>query len=133
MRHLGLQASADLVCLNALCAKLGEACGCRLSVVLGRLSGLETLDLSRNGLRSLPTEEFGKLRQLRALNLAHNPLEEFPAGLAAAPALRELTVDRRTFEAFSAEWCRLPGVVISVEDSSCRASAGEVAGQGAPG
>ena len=116
MRHLELRASEDLVCLNALCAKLGEACGCRLSVVLGRLAALETLDLSRNGLRSLPTEEFGRLKRLRALNLAHNPLEEFPAGLAAAPALRELRVDRRTFKAFRAEWPRLAGVAISVDD-----------------
>ena len=116
MRHLELRASEDLVCLNALCAKLGEACGCRLSVVLVRLAALETLDLSRNGLRSLPTEEFGRLQRLRALNLAHNPLEEFPAGLAAAPALRELRVDRRTFEAFRAEWPRLAGVAISVDD-----------------
>ena len=116
VRHLELRASEDLVCLNALCAKLGEACGCRLSVVLGRLAALETLDLSRNGLRSLPTEEFGRLQRLRALNLAHNPLEEFPAGLAAAPALRELRVDRRTFEAFRAEWPRLAGVAISVDD-----------------
>ena len=43
-------------------------------------------------------------------------LEEFPAGLAAAPALRELRVDRRTFEAFRAEWPRLAGVAISVDD-----------------
>ena len=116
MRHLELRASEDLVCLNALCAKLGEACGCRLSAVLGRLAALETLDLSRNGLRALPTEEFGRLRRLRTLNLAHNPLEEFPAGLAAAPALRELRVDSRTFEAFRTEWPRLEGVAVSVEE-----------------
>lgn len=64
-----LRASEDLVCRNLMCAKVGEACVCRLAVTLGRLPGLRKLDIANNELRVLPASVF-ELTSLEHLDIS---------------------------------------------------------------
>lgn len=53
-----LRRSEDLVCQNLMCAKIGEACVCRLAVHLSRLGKLRELDVAQNDLGVLPEPVF---------------------------------------------------------------------------
>lgn len=53
-----LRKSEDLVCRNMMCAKLGDACVCRLAVHVSRLGGLRQLDIAENELGALPESVF---------------------------------------------------------------------------
>lgn len=64
-----LRKSEDLVCRNMMCAKLGEACVCRLAVHVSRLSGLRELDVSDNDLGVLPDGVF-ELPELERLDVS---------------------------------------------------------------
>lgn len=64
-----LRRSEDLVCQNLMCAKLGEACLCRLAVHLSRLSGLRELDVAENDLGILPEPVF-ELTELETLDIS---------------------------------------------------------------
>eukprot|EP00937_MAST-01D_sp_MAST-1D-sp2_P000618 g618.t1 len=109
-----MPASADLVCQNLMCEKLGGACVCRLARfmeafplmefvnladnaidvlpdTLWNYSGLRELDLSRNRIEQL-SPQVGQLRSLRALHLAGNSIRELPEELSALPALEHLDV-----------------------------------------
>lgn len=103
---LDLAGSEELVCLNVMCAKLGEPCLCRTSVVLGRLRNLRRLDLSCNRLTALP-EALAGLPRLAFLNVAGNPLEPFPALLREMGGLEEVVVDSALLRKYAAEWRRL--------------------------
>ncbi|EQC37274.1 hypothetical protein SDRG_05498 [Saprolegnia diclina VS20] len=80
VRQLVLRKSEDLLCMNLMCERVGEACVCKLSVVLERLPQLEHLDVSRNNLKSLPPAIFS-LRHLTSLNVSGNKLSSLPDGL----------------------------------------------------
>ncbi len=61
-----------------------------LSPLVGRLDGLEELDLSRTtSLKRLP-EEIGDVRSLKKLNLAHSAIELLPSSTGKLLALQEL-------------------------------------------
>ena len=64
-----LRRSEDLVCQNMMCAKLGEACLCRLAVHLSRLRGLRELDVAENDLEILPEPVFD-LPELEKLDVS---------------------------------------------------------------
>lgn len=84
-----LRRSEDLVCQNLMCAKLGEACLCRLAVHLSRLGGLKELDIAGNELGILP-----------------EPVFELPA-LEHLDASGGCDVGRRGGRALAAVWCLL--------------------------
>jgi len=113
---LRLEASPELRCTNLMCEKVDEACVCRLSRVLERLPGLQSLYLARNRLEELPASLWeatalrhldlsaNRLRQLpggvrklvslETLALQGNPLaRQLPPELGGLPALRRLTID----------------------------------------
>lgn len=99
VKELRLAASPDLVCMNIMCSKVrsvllcswtfqymlrsisaklpaclvgfqvGEPCLCRLAKCLSRLTDLEVLDLSRNGLKSVP-DDINRLAKLTDLDLS---------------------------------------------------------------
>jgi internalin A len=53
--------------------------------------GREELDLHSKGLRSLPSK-IGKLKQLRSLNIIHNPLKSLPIEIGQLTNLRSLSL-----------------------------------------
>lgn len=68
-KSLILRASEDLICKNMMCAKLGEACVCRLALTISRLPGLQELDLADNDLGVLPESVF-ELPGLESLDIS---------------------------------------------------------------
>jgi Leucine-rich repeat (LRR) protein len=65
-----------------------------------KLSGLTTLNLSRNELAALPTEVVG-YKSLTWLDVSHNRLTELPAKLAALERLRHINVKGNELEEIS--------------------------------
>jgi GTPase SAR1 family protein len=63
-----------------------------LPTFIDRLTALQLLDLSGNGLSVLP-EAIGQLTQLRELKLSHNELRALPAFLCQITALRSLDLN----------------------------------------
>lgn len=115
VRALLLARSPDLACRTLMCERVGEACACRLALVLARAPQLQRLDLSSNRLPALPDAAFALcrlthldasrnalrelpplvagLRALQVLDLSHNQLQALPEReLEALPDLRELRV-----------------------------------------
>lgn len=93
---LDLSQSADLVCVNVMCASLGGACACRLAQSLSRMEVLSELDVSGNKLTVLPDAVF-ELRGLRRLSAARNGLTGLPETLVQAADLRHLDVRDNLF------------------------------------
>lgn len=89
VRELLLPRSPDLTCKNLMCEHVGDACACRLALVLERAPALERLDLSRNDLRALPDAAFA-LARLRELDASHNRLAALPELVAQLQALEVL-------------------------------------------
>lgn len=58
-----------------MCAKLGEACVCRLAASLSRLTGLRALDVANNDLGVLPDSVF-ELPALEHLNISGESVKE---------------------------------------------------------
>ena len=116
--ELNLANSDDMTCLNVMCAKLGDPCLCRVSVVLSKLKNLQKLDISGNGLTELPTEALVDLRSLRIINIAGNPLQTFPEALGSIPNLEEVAMDAALRQRYAKEWIRMqhdnPGVRFSI-------------------
>ncbi|CAN0072667.1 unnamed protein product [Hapterophycus canaliculatus] len=102
-----LRRSEDLVCQNLMCAKLGEACLCRLAVHLSRLGGLRELDIAGNELGILPEPVF-ELPALEHLDASGNGLKDLPAGIAALSSLRTLRLSDNALTALPAELASLP-------------------------
>lgn len=118
-RLLDLSASAELVCDNMMCAKVGELCLCKFSIALAKIShiselrlnsngmdrwpevwritGLQKLDVSNNRLESLPTELL-QLSMLEELRISDNQLTSLPEGLAKMPRLRLLEARNNKLE-----------------------------------
>ncbi|XP_067932868.1 uncharacterized protein [Watersipora subatra] len=57
--------------------------------VVTKLTSLEVLDLSNNGVRQIP-DSLGSLTSLRELNLSINPIEVLPESITALSSLEEL-------------------------------------------
>lgn len=91
VRELQLPASEDLVCRNLMCEHVGDACACRLALVLERVPQLQTMDLSQNQLRALPDSAF-QLLQLTRLDVSRNALMELSPRIAELQALEVLDV-----------------------------------------
>jgi Leucine-rich repeat (LRR) protein len=79
--HLDLS-NANLLCVNLMCAKLGETCACRLASVLEQCASsphcgmcLTHLSLEGNRLRALPNALFS-FKNLQELHLGNNEWEE---------------------------------------------------------
>ncbi|DBA81141.1 TPA: hypothetical protein ACH3X2_007108 [Trebouxia sp. C0005] len=86
---LDLQESADLLCVNLMCEKVGDPCICRLSRVLEKLHHLTRLNLANNQLISLP-ESIGQLEQLQYLDLSNNRLQSLPGTMQQLRHLKVL-------------------------------------------
>ncbi|OQR94779.1 hypothetical protein ACHHYP_00922 [Achlya hypogyna] len=91
VRKLLLRKSEDLVCRNLMCERVGEACVCKLSLVLERLPELTHLDVSGNKLGALPPA-VAALRNLTELDVSGNRLKSLPS-LAQLTALETLRVE----------------------------------------
>jgi hypothetical protein len=96
LTSLALVSSADLRCQNALCGGAGGPCVCRLSSALESLPLLAELDLSCNGLTSLPPAVWAapRLRCVRLRGNAALPGAALAGAAAAARTLEELDVRR---------------------------------------
>jgi Leucine rich repeat len=82
LQVLQLSASQDLVCMNMVCERVGQPCLCRVSVALQKLNRLTILDLSANGLPSLPEAVHPDvLPALQHLDISHNAIRRLPAHL----------------------------------------------------
>ncbi|KAG9402426.1 hypothetical protein AC1031_007039 [Aphanomyces cochlioides] len=115
VRELILRQSEDLLCRNLMCERVGDACMCRLSIVLEKLPNLTTLDVSENRLPALPPSVFqlGRLEELvlaknqlgddvfkdmhnfqrlRRVDLSNNQLTTVPSTLAELPNLEVIDV-----------------------------------------
>ncbi|CAK4624724.1 unnamed protein product [Aphanomyces euteiches] len=115
VRELILRQSEDLLCRNLMCERVGDACMCRLSIVLEKLPNLTTLDVSANRLPALPPSVFqlGRLEELvlaknqlgddvfkdmhnfqrlRRVDLSNNQLTTVPSALAELPNLEMIDV-----------------------------------------
>jgi hypothetical protein len=88
---LRLHGSAELVCNNLLCEKVGEMCLCRLSMCLERMHHLRHLDLRSNKLHRLP--EVWTLPALESLDVRDNALTSLPEELSTMPSLRSLRIE----------------------------------------
>lgn len=106
VRVLDLQASVDLQCRNLLCAKVGEACLCRLSLVLENLVKVECVDLSCNGLDALP-EGLWKLTNLKELNVSHNKLPFLDDGIGQLRSLVSVSASQNALSALPRVLCDL--------------------------
>eukprot|EP00740_Mantoniella_antarctica_P026185 CAMPEP_0198683708 /NCGR_PEP_ID=MMETSP1468-20131203/11064_1 /TAXON_ID=1461545 /ORGANISM="Mantoniella sp, Strain CCMP1436" /LENGTH=140 /DNA_ID=CAMNT_0044427927 /DNA_START=113 /DNA_END=535 /DNA_ORIENTATION=+ len=92
MKALDLRGSADLLCVNMMCEKVGEPCICRLSRVLeANGSELRSLNLSGNKLTQLPGAVF-ELPHLQILDLSGNMLQEIPEDVLKLQSLKVLDV-----------------------------------------
>ncbi len=87
---LRLRGSAELVCSNLMCEKVGQTCLCKLSIVLSRMDHLRHLDLSANRLDRLP--EVWRLPNLETLDLRDNELAALPSELGSMSTLRTLHI-----------------------------------------
>ncbi|KAG8470896.1 hypothetical protein KFE25_009317 [Diacronema lutheri] len=138
-RVLDLSASAELVCDNLMCAKVGELCLCKFSIALPkiahvselrlrgngmdrwpelwRIPGLHILDVSENRLQSIP-REIAQLSHLKELRISHNDLESLPEELAQLPSLR--LVDARNNSRLRAVPQSLAAIVRTDEGDSAR-------------
>jgi len=65
---------------------------------IGRLTGLTTLFLDNNGIRSLPPQ-IGALRGLTYLSATYNSLQSLPAELMTLPALEDLMLSHNQITA----------------------------------
>lgn len=93
LRTLDLTAAPDLICSNVMCAKLLEPCLCRVTVVLQKLTHLETLNLSSNNLELLPEAISGDvLPKLKVLNVSRNRLVDLPEKIITHASLQEIHV-----------------------------------------
>jgi Leucine-rich repeat (LRR) protein len=118
---LSLPGSSDFVCRNIMCGQVGLACACRLALVLSKHGAeLEELDISHNGLSTLPTEAMIGLQRLRALDLAGNPIpaSSIVATVTAMPALRRLRLTAGQLSQSSMENLRgcLPALQVELDD-----------------
>ena len=68
-----------------------------LPPALGRLTGLRSLLLSRNGLTSLP-DEIGKLTSLKVLEIDHNAISSLPPTFSQLAALETLLASHNAIE-----------------------------------
>ncbi|CAM9855322.1 unnamed protein product [Ectocarpus sp. 12 AP-2014] len=102
-----LRRSEDLVCQNLMCAKIGEACVCRLAVHLSRLGKLTELDVAENDLGVLPEPVF-ELPALEHLDVSGNGLKDLPASVAALSSLRTLRLSDNALTALPKELALLP-------------------------
>mmetsp|Transcript_28603 Transcript_28603/g.91703 ORF Transcript_28603/g.91703 Transcript_28603/m.91703 type:complete len:119 (-) Transcript_28603:183-539(-) len=89
---VALSKSEELVCKNIMCAKLGEACVCRLLRVLQRAPQVTELRLDGNNLNTLPDLE-DVLPDLELIDLRHNAFTEVPDFLHRMPKLKEVLLD----------------------------------------
>ncbi|KAK3272417.1 hypothetical protein CYMTET_19292 [Cymbomonas tetramitiformis] len=94
---LELTSSADLVCANMMCEKLGEPCICRLHRVLERTPNVTTLLLAKNKLSQIPSSVWS-LEKLEVLDLSDNYLTEMPHEMAQLGNLQTLNVSRNRLE-----------------------------------
>ncbi|CAM9741874.1 unnamed protein product, partial [Hapterophycus canaliculatus] len=69
----------------------------RLPSSVGRLEGLETLELSDNSLHVLP-ESIGKLKRLAALTVSNNGLTGLPGSLGGLCSVKLLDFSRNRIE-----------------------------------
>ena len=90
-----------------MCEKVGDACICRFSRVLERLTPLEWLSLAGNNLQSLP-ESLCSLPSLRHLDLSQNSLTELPDGMHALRHLEYLDVRDNSLQ-------HLPGSLLELQ------------------
>lgn len=97
VRALELPQSGDLVCRNLMCEHVGDACACRLALVLERAPAIERLDLSRNQLRALPDSTFA-LARLERLDASHNRLTTLPPLVSQLAALEVLDLRANALE-----------------------------------
>lgn len=97
VRELLLAKSPDLTCKNLMCEHVGDACACRLALVLERAPALERLDLSHNDLRALPDSAFA-LARLTHLDASHNRLTALPEHVAQLQALEVLDLRANRLE-----------------------------------
>lgn len=74
-----------------MCEKVGEACVCRLSRVLDRLSALQWLSLAGNNLQCLP-DSVCSLPSLQYLDVRQNALIALPEGMHGLRHLEYLDV-----------------------------------------
>lgn len=116
MQALDLTSSPDLVCNNLMCEKVGEACICRLSRVLERLSGLEWLSLAGNNLQNLP-ESLCSLPSLRHLDISQNSLAALPNCINGLRNLEHLDVRGNSLMS-------LPGSLLELQHLRCFAADG---------
>lgn len=91
VQELRLAASPDLVCRNLMCEHVGDACACRLALVLERVPQLRAMDLSGNQLRALPDSAF-ELSALATLDVSRNRLAELSPRVAQLQQLEVLDV-----------------------------------------
>ncbi|KAG5182396.1 leucine rich repeat protein [Tribonema minus] len=89
---LVLRSSEDLLCRNIMCEKLGGACLCRLAVCLGRCSGLQSLDLAKNGLATLPEAVLEQQHHLRHLDISDNAFTSVPPAVLQLSKLTTLSL-----------------------------------------
>jgi Leucine-rich repeat (LRR) protein len=89
--ELQLPKSSDLVCRQIMCEHVGDACACRLALMLERVPHLQLLDLSNNQLRALPDAVFA-LQELETLELGQNRLLELPTDVKRLTKLQTLDV-----------------------------------------
>jgi Leucine-rich repeat (LRR) protein len=84
---------ANLLCVNIMCERLGEACACRLARVLESVaasqSRLQTLSLAGNRLRALPEAVFA-FPELQVLDLSRNALDAEATRAHVSRRLRKL-------------------------------------------
>ena len=104
MKALDLRGSADLLCVNMMCDKVGEACICRLSRVLEK-NGTELLSLclAGNKLTQLPYSVF-ELPHLESLDLSENSFNEVPADVVNLKSLKVLDMTNNPIKGAPASW-----------------------------
>ncbi|KAG1713268.1 hypothetical protein DVH05_000988 [Phytophthora capsici] len=100
--ELQLPKSNDLVCRQLMCEHVGDACACRLALVLERVPRLHALDLSNNQLRELPDAVFA-LERLQTLNIQRNRLTTLSNDVEKLTELESLDVSYNQLKALPVE------------------------------